>query len=404
MNFRNISSWCIRNPVFPIVLFVGLMLAGLIVVRPDAGEQRAGHRFPGGDRVRVASPAPRRTRWKRRSPSASNPRSAASTASRRSTARSVEGNSTTFVQFQLGTPTDRAVNDVRNAIVADPQQPARGHPRAAGHPRRRRRRADLLRRRADHRHDARAVELVHRQYGRQAPARPSGHRRGHARRRRRPDHPRHPRSRGAPGAGHHRRAGQPAASPEQHERRRRPRRDRRLRAVGARARQCARTPISCRRRRSRCRAAASSSSPTSARSRTAIREQRSIAKMNGRQVVTFMIQRAKGSSEVTAYDAAWKELQQAREGESQGPLLRGLQHRRLHQGAIQIGDGRPDRRRHPRRSRRPALPSRHPRDRDLRARDPDVRDPRLLVHEHDGDHAQLHVDDGHGPGRGRAGR
>jgi multidrug efflux pump subunit AcrB len=30
MNFRNISSWCIRNPVPPIVLFVGLMLAGLI--------------------------------------------------------------------------------------------------------------------------------------------------------------------------------------------------------------------------------------------------------------------------------------------------------------------------------------------------------------------------------------
>jgi multidrug efflux pump subunit AcrB len=28
----------------------------------------------------------------------------------------VEGNSTTFVQFQLGTPTDRAVNDVRNVI------------------------------------------------------------------------------------------------------------------------------------------------------------------------------------------------------------------------------------------------------------------------------------------------
>ena len=27
-----------------------------------------------------------------------------------------EGSSQTFVQFQLGTPTDRAVNDVRNAI------------------------------------------------------------------------------------------------------------------------------------------------------------------------------------------------------------------------------------------------------------------------------------------------
>ncbi len=32
--------------------------------------------------------------------------------------------------------------------------------------------------------------------------------------------------------------------------------------------------------------------------------------MNGRQLVTFMVQRAKGSSEVTAYDAAWKEIRQ----------------------------------------------------------------------------------------------
>ena len=30
--------------------------------------------------------------------------------------------------------------------------------------------------------------------------------------------------------------------------------------------------------------------------------------MNGRQVVTFYVQRAKGSSEVTAYDGLWKEL------------------------------------------------------------------------------------------------
>ena len=30
MNFRNISSWCIRNPVPPIVLFIGLLLAGIV--------------------------------------------------------------------------------------------------------------------------------------------------------------------------------------------------------------------------------------------------------------------------------------------------------------------------------------------------------------------------------------
>jgi multidrug efflux pump subunit AcrB len=39
-------------------------------------------------------------------------------------------------------------------------------------------------------------------------------------------------------------------------------------------------------------------------------EQRSIAKMNGQQVVTFQVQRAKGSSEVTTYDDAWKVLRQ----------------------------------------------------------------------------------------------
>ena len=30
MNFKNISAWCIRNPVPPIVLFIGLTLAGLV--------------------------------------------------------------------------------------------------------------------------------------------------------------------------------------------------------------------------------------------------------------------------------------------------------------------------------------------------------------------------------------
>src|SRR5437764_10767233 len=39
-------------------------------------------------------------------------------------------------------------------------------------------------------------------------------------------------------------------------------------------------------------------------------EQRSIAKMNGQQVVTFQVQRAKGSSEVSVYDDAWKAMKQ----------------------------------------------------------------------------------------------
>ena len=45
----------------------------------------------------------------------------------------------------------------------------------------------------------------------------------------------------------------------------------------------------------------------------------------------------------------------------------------------------------PRRARRLPVPARHPRDAHFGARHPAVGDPRLLVHEHAGDHAQLHV-------------
>ena len=33
MNFRNISAWSIRNPVVPIILFIGLTLAGIMAFR-----------------------------------------------------------------------------------------------------------------------------------------------------------------------------------------------------------------------------------------------------------------------------------------------------------------------------------------------------------------------------------
>ena len=63
------------------------------------------------------SRARRRTKWKPRSRSGSKSaiRGVNGVDEINSTVR--EGNSTTFVQFVLGTPTDRAVNDVRNAIA-----------------------------------------------------------------------------------------------------------------------------------------------------------------------------------------------------------------------------------------------------------------------------------------------
>jgi multidrug efflux pump subunit AcrB len=115
MNFRNISSWCIRNPVAPIVLFVGLMLAGLIAFARMQVNNAPDIDFPAAI-VSVSQPgaAPNEMETQITQRVESAVRGVTGVDEISSTV--VEGNSTTFVQFQLGTPTDRAVNDVRNVI------------------------------------------------------------------------------------------------------------------------------------------------------------------------------------------------------------------------------------------------------------------------------------------------
>ena len=116
MNFRNISSWCIRNPVFPIVLFVGLMLAGLISFYEMQVNNAPDIDFPAAT-VSVSQPgaAPNEIETQITQRVESAVRGVNGVEEINSSVR--EGNSFTFVQFQIGTPTDRAVNDVRNAIA-----------------------------------------------------------------------------------------------------------------------------------------------------------------------------------------------------------------------------------------------------------------------------------------------
>src|SRR5215216_6690325 len=115
MNFRNISSWCIRNPVGPIVMFVGLMLAGLISFARMQVNNAPDIDFPAAI-VQVSQPgaAPNEmeTQVTQRVESAIR----GITGVEEISSTVTEGNSTTFVQFVLGTPTDRAVNDVRNVV------------------------------------------------------------------------------------------------------------------------------------------------------------------------------------------------------------------------------------------------------------------------------------------------
>jgi multidrug efflux pump subunit AcrB len=116
MNFRNISSWCIRNPVPPIVLFIALLLAGLISFSRMTVTNNPDIDFPGVT-VGVSQPgaAPSEMEKQVTQLIESAVRGVNGVDEINSSVR--EGYSNTFIQFQIGTPTDRAVNDVRNAIA-----------------------------------------------------------------------------------------------------------------------------------------------------------------------------------------------------------------------------------------------------------------------------------------------
>jgi len=116
MNFRNISSWCIRNPVAPIVLFVGLMLAGFVAFMRMDVNNFPDIEFPAAV-VTVsqpgAAPSEMETQITQRVEAAA--RGLTGIEEINSSIR--EGNSETFVSFQIGTPIDRAVTDLRDAIA-----------------------------------------------------------------------------------------------------------------------------------------------------------------------------------------------------------------------------------------------------------------------------------------------
>src|SRR5258707_10074597 len=115
MNFRIISSWCIRNRVGPIVLCVAVMLAGLIwSARIEVNNAPDTHSPAAIVSVSQPGAAPNELETQVTQRVESAVRGITGVEEISSTIS--EGNSTTFVQFQLGTPTDRSVNDVRNAI------------------------------------------------------------------------------------------------------------------------------------------------------------------------------------------------------------------------------------------------------------------------------------------------
>ncbi|HEX8063561.1 MAG TPA: efflux RND transporter permease subunit [Allosphingosinicella sp.] len=113
---RNISAWAIRNPVIPIVLFTFLLAMGLLAfmrmdvnLNPDVSVPGASVSIsqPG------AAPPELEIQITRRVEAAV--RGIEGVTEINSFIR--EGNSNTFISFEIGTPIDRAVTDVRDAVA-----------------------------------------------------------------------------------------------------------------------------------------------------------------------------------------------------------------------------------------------------------------------------------------------
>jgi multidrug efflux pump subunit AcrB len=115
MSFRNISAWSIRNPVPPIVLFIALTIAGIVsFIRMDVNNQ-PDVEFPIAVVVISqpgAAPTELETQVTQRVESAV--RALQGIDQIESTVQ--EGNSQTMIQLAIGTPIDRAVQDVREAV------------------------------------------------------------------------------------------------------------------------------------------------------------------------------------------------------------------------------------------------------------------------------------------------
>lgn len=115
MGFRNMSAWSIRNPIIPIVAFFAVLLAGMVsfwnmdvVNNPDI-------EFP-GVRISISQPGAAPTeienqitqRVESAVRSLNGVRNISSTAS--------EGNSTTFVEFEIGYDSNVVTSEVKNAV------------------------------------------------------------------------------------------------------------------------------------------------------------------------------------------------------------------------------------------------------------------------------------------------
>ncbi|WP_156256761.1 efflux RND transporter permease subunit [Sandarakinorhabdus oryzae] len=113
---RNVSAWSIKNPVPPLVLFALLLLAGVLSFRAMDINNQPDVEFPGAQIIVAqpgAAPAELENQVTQRVEAAVRNITGVDEVN----SFVSEGQSRTMVQFAIGTPIDRAVNDVRDAVA-----------------------------------------------------------------------------------------------------------------------------------------------------------------------------------------------------------------------------------------------------------------------------------------------
>jgi multidrug efflux pump subunit AcrB len=115
MNFRNISAWSIRNPVPPIVLFIALTVAGLVSFMRMEVQNDPDIDFPGAV-VLINQPGAAPTELENQVTQRVEAAVRTIEGIDELNSTVTEGQSSTFIQFAIGTPIDRAVTDVRDKL------------------------------------------------------------------------------------------------------------------------------------------------------------------------------------------------------------------------------------------------------------------------------------------------
>ncbi len=113
---RNMSSWAIRNPTVPIVLFIVLMFLGIVSFSRMAINNQPDITFPVAN-VIVTQPGAAPSEMENQITQRVEGAVASVNGVEKITSWVVEGMSTTVVEFSIGVPVDRAINDTRDAVT-----------------------------------------------------------------------------------------------------------------------------------------------------------------------------------------------------------------------------------------------------------------------------------------------